>query len=308
MNKTTTLVLPLLFAVLQIVSAQEPDSTKIRIAQIESSLSYQTGKITLAGIGELNVPKGYRYLNKKQGEYVLTDLYGNPSDTTILGLLVPDDRGVLGDSTWVFVIQYDAIGYVKDDDADDINYDDLLEEQKKETKEGNPQRLKEGYPSIEFIGWAAAPFYDKEKKTLHWAKELKFGDAADNTLNYNLRILGRKGMFVMNAVGGMAQLSNVKAGIEPVIGCITFKDGNKYSDYLPDVDNVAAWTIGGLVAGKILAKVGFFVLILKFWKIIAVSVVAAGAGVRKWWNGRNENRLPMPVENKTDETIPPASV
>ncbi len=45
------------------------------------------------------------------------------------------------------------------------------------------------------------------------------------------------------------------------------------------------WTIGGLVAGSILAKSGFFaklgVLLLKFWKIIAVGAVAIAAGIKK---------------------------
>jgi uncharacterized membrane-anchored protein len=48
---------------------------------------------------------------------------------------------------------------------------------------------------------------------------------------------------------------------------------------------VSDWTIGGLVAGSILAKSGFFaklgVLLLKFWKIIAVGAVALAAGIKK---------------------------
>jgi uncharacterized membrane-anchored protein len=63
------------------------------------------------------------------------------------------------------------------------------------------------------------------------------------------------------------------------------------SDYLPDVDDVATWTIGGLVAGKLLAKAGFFVLILKFWKIIAVAVAGFGGAIWKWFKGRKEDEI-----------------
>ena len=31
-----------------------------------------------------------------------------------------------------------------------------------------------------------------EKKVLHWAKEIKFGETDGTTLNYNVRILGQK--------------------------------------------------------------------------------------------------------------------
>lgn len=79
------------------------------------------------------------------------------------------------------------MGYVEDDDANSINYDDLL----KTNQEENQQRINEGYSPIQLIGWAAKPFYDNNKKVLHWAKELNFGGDSLNTLNYNLRILGR---------------------------------------------------------------------------------------------------------------------
>jgi len=304
--KTIRVIVIMLLSV-PVLHAQDADSTRLFIEKIESSLQYQTGKITLKGdVGELNVPKGYRYLDPRQSMYVLSDLYGNPKDSAVLGLLVPEGLGVLSDGVYLFEISYEAIGYVKDDDADDIDYDDLLEEQQKEMKEANPQRVKDGYPSIEFIGWASKPYYDKEKKVLHWAKELKFGDNEIHTLNYNLRILGRKGVFVLNAIASMSELEAVKSNVDAVIGCITYTEGNKYADYVPDVDEVAAWTIGGLVAGKVLAKVGFFALLLKFWKFIALGVVGIFAGIRKWWANRNgDGRIIVaPQSDTTIQALP----
>jgi uncharacterized membrane-anchored protein len=110
---------------------------------------------------------------------------------------------------------------------------------------------------------------------LHWAKELRFGEDSLNTLNYNLRILGRKGVFVVNAIATMSDLPEVKSNIDNVLGSIEYKEGQKYADFDPELDEVAAWTIGGLVAGKLLAKAGFFVLFLKFWAF-------AGAGGALW--------------------------
>jgi uncharacterized membrane-anchored protein len=153
--------------------------------------------------------------------YVLTDLWGNPADSSILGMLVPAYRGVLADNGWAFVISYEEMGYVKDDDADDINYDDLLQEMKKEIDEANPERMELGYESIKLLGWASEPFYDKELKTLHWAKEMKFGDMESNILNYNLRVLGRRGVLNLNAVATMNELQDIKSNLNEVIECLS---------------------------------------------------------------------------------------
>jgi uncharacterized membrane-anchored protein len=51
---------------------------------------------------------------------------------------------------------------------------------------------------------------------------------------------------------------------------------------------VAAWTVGGLVAGKVLAKVGFFAGLLKFWKVIAIGLAAAGTAIWRFFNRNKE--------------------
>jgi len=261
----------------------QDDSTAILIDSIENAFTYQHGTIELkGGIGRVTIPAGFKYLDEKQSEHVLVDLWRNPkSDDLTLGLILPEKQGILDDSGYVFNIQYDSIGYVKDKDADDINYDDLLKEMQKETIDENKERVSQGYDSITIVGWAARPFYDKDKKILHWAKELKFGKAEVNTLNYNIRILGRKGVIILNAISTMPNLPLVQRDLDNVLGIVQFADGYKYKDFDEKVDKVALWTIGGLVAGKILAKVGFLALILKFWKIIALSVAGFFAYFKK---------------------------
>jgi uncharacterized membrane-anchored protein len=143
------------------------------------------------------------------------------------------------------------------------------------------------------VGWAQKPFYDKEKKVLHWAKELQFGDQEGvHTLNYEIRILGRHGILSLNAVCTMKELPLVKANIDKVLPMASFTEGNTYFDFDPKIDNVAAWTIGGLVAGKVLAKVGFFAIILKFlgafWKFILLGLAALGGVFKKLFNRKKE--------------------
>jgi uncharacterized membrane-anchored protein len=314
-------LLTIAFAMLMLV-VQAQDSLKTQIDSIENSFSYEHGTIQLRnGIGKIVIPPGFKYLNAAQSEKVLVDYWGNPKEADMtMGMILPEDQSVMAESGYVFNVEYNEIGFVKDDDADDINYDDLLKDLQKETEEANAERLKEGYDAITFVGWAAKPFYDKDRKILHWARELKFGSNRKvNTLNYNVRILGRKGVLVLNAIATMQELAAVQRDVPKVLNIVQFSDGFRYKDFDSSIDNVAAWTIGGLVAGKILAKIGFFALFLKFWKLIALAVVAFFSTlwkkIRRKKDGKKEDgptspELPAISElppSPTTPELPPAS-
>ena len=115
----------------------------------------------------------------------------------------------------------------------------------------------QGYPSIALIGWAAPPRYDSVEKKMYWAKELQFGDSPERTLNYNIRILGRRGYLVLNAVGTMDQLAAVEKLAPSVLASVNFQDGHRYADFSPKTDKIATYGLAGLVAGGVLAKAGF---------------------------------------------------
>lgn len=277
----------------QPLRAQEvPDPVKVRMVldSIQKSFKWQTGTIELSdGLATIEVPAGFRYLNAAQSNSVLSDLWGNPPNNNSLGMLFPDNCGPLDTNCFAFNIVFNDIGYVEDKDANEINYDDLLADLQKEAIESNEERTKEGYEAIEIVGWASTPFYDKSKNILHWAKEIKFGDGSNgNTLNYDVRVLGRKGVLSLNAIGDMNDLEPIKASIPGVITGVSFKEGQRYADFDSKIDKVAAWTIGGLVAGKILAKAGFFAIILKFIKPILLVIFGGGASVWRFITGRRK--------------------
>jgi uncharacterized membrane-anchored protein len=274
------------------------DSMRIAQDSMLAHFEFQHGTIDLeGGVAAVNVPAGFKFLDKEQSERVIVDLWGNPSADGVLGMIFPEADDVLADSSYAFVIQYDEMGYVKDDDADDIDYDEMLKQMKEEEVEENRQRVAMGYGPAYIIGWAAKPFYDKERKILHWAKEIQFGDSAEsNTLNYNVRILGRKGVLVLNAVADVHELPLVQQHIDDVLGIVQFKDGYKYEQFDSNVDEVAAWTLGGLVAGKVLVKAGLFAGLLKvigpFFKWILIGLAAIGGWLVKVFVGRKKNAAP----------------
>ena len=275
-------------------SNNEKDSLDISIEEmqmllyldsLEKTMNYERGEINIGdGIAALHLPEAFKYLNPEQSAFVLSDFWGNPPSET-LGLIFPEGATIYDSGTYAIEITYDEMGYINDDDAKEINYDDLLKEMKKDTEEANKYRIENDYPSIELVNWASPPFYDNETKKLHWAKELKFGGEEENVLNYAIRVLGRKGVMELNFISSIENLESVKADIPKVLSSINFNSGYKYSDFNSSIDKVAAVGIVGLIAGKILTKGGFLVMLAKFWKIIALGFVAFFGIFGKFFKG-----------------------
>jgi uncharacterized membrane-anchored protein len=277
--------------------ARDPgkDSAMAGLYEAEKKLAYRSGEIELGdGLAVIRLPDGYRYLDEAQTDKVLSEFWGNPKGNQTLGMILAPGLTPLMDDSWAVIIQYDDDGYVKDDEAEKIDYDDLLKDMQKSSQENNKEREKQGYAPIHIIGWAEKPHYDKAAHKLHWAKELRFGESRENTLNYNIRILGRKGVLVLNAVAGMSSFSAVKEGMQPILAAVDFREGHRYAEFDPKLDKVAKYGIGGLVAGGILAKVGFFKLliagILALKKFLIIGLIAAIAFFRRFFKGPAEQK------------------
>jgi uncharacterized membrane-anchored protein len=292
-TKLTVLLLTLFVAASGVVRAQE-NTNKIpaRIVALLKSLKYQQGEIDLrGGLAKLTVPKEFNYLGPDDAETVLVKLWGNPpSETKPLGLLIPAGLTPLSSNAWVVTMDYSEGGYVKDDDASKINYDDLLKKMQKGIAENNKARQEKGYPAITLVGWAAPPHYDAAAHKLYWAKQLKFEGEEQDTLNYSIRMLGRKGVLELNAIAGVDQFAEIDAQTPQILGMVDFKEGSRYADFDPKVDKVAKYGIATLVAGGALAAAaklgllkGLWIFILAAKKFIIIGVIAVAAFVKKFF-------------------------
>jgi uncharacterized membrane-anchored protein len=293
------LCIALFLAVLPAFAGEPEDSTEASLQEImaygkfvdsvNTALKYETGTITLpSGVIRLNVPEGFKYLGQEQSKYVIETLWGNLPQDNLQGMLFPENSHPFDDSSYAYIIAYSPVGYVKDGDAKDIDYDDLLKEMQTDQKEENKQRQAMGLTAMYTEGWAAKPYYDEQKKVLHWAVDLTTEGTDAHTLNYRIILLGRKGMLSMNAVAAADHFSMVKGDVDKVLSMAEFTEGNRYQDFDSKVDNVAAWTIGGLVAGKVLLKTAAGAGILKFLKFIIAGIVIAGGAIWRWVRGRKK--------------------
>lgn len=247
--------------------------------QLWDSLDRQQGIIKLPnGVATLNVPENFYYLNPNDAEKILVEVWGNPpgAGTNTLGMLFPIEGTPFDSDNWGVSIEYIEDGYVSDSDADEIDYDDLLANMQESTRNENKARAEQGYEPIELVGWAANPFYDKQSHKLHWAQELKFGNQSPNTLNYNIRVLGRKGILLLNFIAGMEQKEIIDSKLDTVLALAEFDEGSRYEDFDPSIDKVAAYGLGALVAGKVIAKTGFlaaaFIFLKKFGVLIVIGI------------------------------------
>lgn len=253
--------------------------------QFMATLHFQNGKVNLPnGVASLDMPPNFRFLGPDDAERLL-EAWGNPPGDKPLGMIFPADVSPFSDEGWGVVITYQEDGHVKDDDANKIDYNDLLKKMKEDAADENEERLKQGYPSMLLADWAEPPHYDAASHKLYWALNYKTGNAADNTLNYKIRVLGRKGVLVLNAVAGMSQLPTIKGEMQNVIGFTDFTPGNRYADFDSSTDKVAEYGIAALVVGAVAAKAGLFAkliaLLIAAKKLVVVGVIALVAGIRK---------------------------
>jgi uncharacterized membrane-anchored protein len=296
--------LPLIFAaVLTFVGslplcAQNPEPTDAQaqeqLHKLAEGLHYKQGEITLKnGLAKINVPAEFRYLDSADTDTVLVKMWGNPpTNGGTLGMLIPANIGPDEPDCVAIIITFEDEGYVKDDDAARINYDDLLKQKKADTAKESDERQKEGYPSIALVGWATPPHYDSVAKKLYWAMDLKFGDSKEHTLNYNIRILGRRGYLVLNAVGTMEQLPEVEKMTPSVLASVNFQEGHRYADFSPKTDKIATYGLAGLIAGGVLAKTGLlakiFAIIVGAKKLVVVGFAAVVAGIKKLFGRKSD--------------------
>jgi uncharacterized membrane-anchored protein len=264
------------------LSADEQEYVEWATALWES-IEIHDGEIKLEEANAvLTVPESFYFIDAEDAEKVLVDVWGNPPGQATLGMLFPSEKTPFDYDSWAVTIEYEEDGYVSDADADKINYDDLLKQMKSDTADASEARISEGYESIELVGWASPPYYDASAKKLHWAKEIRFGQQAEeNTLNYNIRVLGRRGVLVLNFIAGIGQRTEIDNNVNTVLAMAEFEQGSTYSEFDPDIDHVAAYGIGALVAGKAIAKTGFLAMAIMLFKKFGIFIVVGVGALLK---------------------------
>ena len=244
------------------------------------TLRFLDGQVDIGTNAQAALPPGYRYLGGADARFLVEEVWGNLPDPGVIGAIVPcvNDEP---DDTWAVVVSYNDDGHVEDDDAADMDYAELLADMQSGEAEVNAERKKRQLPTLNLVGWADTPSYDAATHRLHWSKKLAVEGESQHTINYDIRVLGRTGTLELSAIGLESDLPKLQAGMNQLLGVVEFKDGHRYDQFDDSVDKVAAYGIGGLIAGKMAMKVGLFaklaLVFAKFGKVIVIGLIGLGA-------------------------------
>ena len=273
-------------------SAKEMEAIQKAMKAI-GELQYQSGEISLAGGKvKLTLPPEFQYLDPANARKVLVDIFGNPPQSgSTDGMIVPKGINFLMGGGWEAVLKWKDEGYVKDDDFAKIDFNEMLGDLKKAYKLGSDERVKSGYGKMELAAWAQQPHYDRATHKLFYAKVFDV-DGPVQQLNYDIRVLGRHGHLELSIMSSSSEMQDIESKAPKILGMVDFTDGNRYADYKPGTDKVAAYGIAGLIAGGVLAKAGFFKLIwvgiLAAKKFVIIAVIAIGAWIKRMLGGRKQ--------------------
>lgn len=279
-------------------AAQAPARSELppEIVRLLDSLKPVSGKVALPEArATLDLGDDYIFYNQEDAAKILVNLWNNPPESSegVLGLVMPKGSSPVSDA-WGAVVTFEESGYVSDEDAATTDYDELLTAMQEGTNEANTARTEAGYPTISLVGWAERPAYDKATHSVVWAQNLRFSDGVTNTLNYDVRTLGRYGVLSLNLVSTMDKLGEVRVAAKQFARHASFDSGARYGDFNPDTDAAAEYGIAGLIAAgagvaaaKKLGLLGTIgVLFVKFLKPILIGIALFGAGIWQAFKNR----------------------
>ena len=235
-------------------------------------------KAVLEGVAQIDIPAGYTFIDGKSTRELMKAL-GEPSSGHELGLLSPTNRD------WSLIFEFSNIGYVKDDEKDKLDADKLLESIKRGTAEANKERVRAGHRPLEVVGWEVPPKYDSVTHNLEWSVRATSDDRP--ILNYNTRLLGRKGVMEVVLIVEPDKLPATLPVFRNLLTGYSFLTGQNYAEFRPG-DKVAKYGLAALVLGGTAvgaAKLGLLGPVLLFfkkaWKLVVVAIAALAASFKK---------------------------
>ena len=240
------------------------------------------GTAPLGSRAELAIPEGFRFTGAPDASKLM-EYYGNLTNGAELGYISPEEM------EWFAVFEFDDIGYVKDDEKDELDADKILNELREGQKAANEELTSRGMSTLNVVGWHTPPFYNTDTKNLEWAIKLSSSDGGE-ILNYKTKILGRRGVMDVVLVCDEDQLASVIPQYQSILNGFSFKKEESYASYEKG-DKIAEYGLIGLIAGGGLLVAAKSGLLAKLWKPIAIGLVAIGAFIKRIFKGKNHDAI-----------------
>ncbi|MFM1650576.1 DUF2167 domain-containing protein [Brevibacillus sp. B_LB10_24] len=252
-------------------------------------------------LAELKLDPDHAFLGAEDTKKMMTE-----SNSVISGNEIGSVFPMNPEENWVILFEYENSGYIKDDEKESINADDLLESYKQGTEEHN-----ENLPDSQKLyvdGWDLKPHYDEKTHNLTWSL-LGHNGRGEKIINYNVRLLSRKGFVSATLISDPSSLAKDKAIFtEKVLPGFGFKSGEKYEDFDPSTDKIAEYGLTGLILGgaglAVAKKAGLLALLLvvvkKAWFLIIAIPVAIWNFVRRKIRKQSAQTAPAEATAEAD--------
>ena len=239
--------------------------------------------IALRDQAKLALPAGMVFLPQATAAR-LSRAMGNQASASLVGIVTNFSDA----DSWIVFINWTADGYIRDDDAKDLNPDDILENLTEGTVEGNKDRLARGFPEINLKGWTQRPEYNVVTHRLSWSLRVVPKDEPDGgSVNFNTRALGREGYFGLNLIDKPELIEKDRPVSALLLANLEYDEGKRYTDFNASTDHVAEYGLAALLGVVALKKLGLIALagafVLKFAKVGFLAVVGVGLGLKRFF-------------------------
>ena len=213
-----------------------------------ASLRFQRGEQELVdGVATIKLGPGYEYLNSEDATRVLNEVWGNPEGEPVLGLIMPEQQTPFDANSWGVVLRFHAIGHVADGGRARTDFPALITPLKAQAERLNAARAAAGYPKAAILGWASLPHYDLDTHVLQWSTVLQIHGNQARTLNYEVRLLGRRGVLAMSIVANANQFPDIQQRIPTFVRMVQWSPDANYDAYNEDVDVRAVGELDSLI-------------------------------------------------------------
>lgn len=262
------------------VSAQEKEYFSTLTAALNAATTGPT-TIPLFKQATLKLPENYLFVPKNEAADFMKAM-GNSTASSFVGLIVPKDA----DLPWFITVDFIDSGYLKDGDAENWTADSLMKSLKEGNDEDNKNRISNGFPALEILGWVESPKYDSTSHTLIWSMLTQDQDSnTEPTINYNTYVLGREGYFKLDLVTSKSTIEQDKPIAKEILTSLSFLNGKRYEDFNKGTDRIAEYGLAALITGVAAKKLGLlalaFVFLIKVWKIAIVVALILWSWIKK---------------------------
>ena len=186
----------------------------------------------------IDVSSEFDFLESADAARLFIAMGNSPEVANALeGALMPAGVNPLYAGGWAASIEFDAVGRVEEDDSS-LSFPEVL----------YGLRDRQSRWGVDVAGWVEPPYYERANHTLYSAFEL--ASPQGNAVNYQMHMLGRDGVLIVNIVAPMEDADLVRIAAPRLRDLFYYHDGSRYEDYL-DGELLAANTLAGLLSGEL---------------------------------------------------------